>query len=274
MIKNFNPQIRRLTRKILDVPPDQPLPDCSWPVREEDCDIGSGKRLIKSKSIKREIVELRSIENRDQCTVGPELRKVLRDKTSVKNIIDVLTNLEMQAGDVSPRSRQRFMQQVEKQIDMEVSRNTQLIITYVVYFIIALIILVYKYRMEMDIYSLIVNVLPLLGIFYLHILYAERVVQSTFIHLIPILLILGYGIYSLILHSGVINPIQKWGLVSTTLAVAGLSIYLLLSFRTRYLECMYLQRGTYENGVTSIMLIGAVAVIIPLAVMVSKQLSL
>ena len=113
---------------------------------------------------------------------------------------------------------------------------------------------------------MLTNLIPLITIYFLHNLYAERVVDSGFVHLIPILLLVSYG-----LHTWTLQPGQETSLPQRTLlwvvilATLLISIKLLFSFRDVYTTCLNEQRGTQISGL-KFMMTGILGLILPLVI--------
>lgn len=272
MSRPFNPQIRKLTRLVLEIPPEAPLPDCSWPLNNRHCDLKSS-RLIESGMNPEtdERYEVRSIDDRRECSLGPEVINALKNPRYRMTILERLADMEIQMNSLPEMDRDSFVNQVDGDIQIEMNRRSRIIFSYFIYFTIALIFLTDHSRRTNSWPTVIISIVPLLTMFFLHQMYSERVANSTFVHLIPILLLVSFALFSWTMDAGGTPMLAKPALGLSILITLFFSIKLVIGFRDIYSMCASQQRGMAVD-VTKYITLGILGLIIPVIVLLSLYL--
>jgi hypothetical protein len=271
MSQRFHPQIRKLTRLVLEIPPETPLPDCSWPQSSISCDLKTRSKLIQSTAPPREeeaIYEVRSVDERRECTLGPEMLGVLLNHRDRRTVLEKLADLELKSKPIGDKEREVFIQDVEAGIMNEISRRSRLIYFYIVYYTLGILLLTQQYRQTGSGSLTLLSVFPLVAIFLLHNMYSERISSSMFVHLIPILLLISYGLYSWILQSSPSGSGPRFFLYLLMIVVIVLSLKLIADFRGVFSDCLYHQTGRRQGSNVN-MLLGVFGLIVPLTIILS-----
>jgi hypothetical protein len=278
MNRNFNPQIRQLTRLALQLPPETPLPDCSWPTRAEECDLNKRNNLIESSNISTlvERFEIRSPVERNECAIGPEFYNILKNTKDLRTVSEALADIETQAGTIPKEARKEFIHKVEGIVKEDMQRRTNVILLYVGYFTLSLIFLSYQIQKASSlvtisglnnyILTIALTVIPLIVSFVLHTRFAERVRNSTLIHLLPILLLVSIVAYNQCLEAGSADTLNKTilvGAIGGALLVGG---YLIMSFRGVFRDCAIRQRNVNFDP-TTVTGFGLVGIILPIVLL-------
>ena len=269
MERRFHPQIRKLTRLVLEIPPEKPLPDCSWPQSSKTCDLKT-PQLIQSDSLfQEESYEVRSVDERRECTLGPEIMGALMNPKDRRTVLERLADLEMSNAPSEYKDRDEFIKGVEKDILGEMSRRSQLIYFYIVYFTIGLLLLTYQNQKTGSFSLTLISVIPLIAIFFLHNMYSERVSQSMFIHLIPVLLLISYGLYSWSLqNTSSVASLGRAVMYLAVIAAIVLSVKLIADFRSVFSNCVSQQLGRPRSSDRNVLL-SIFGLILPLTVLLS-----
>lgn len=279
MIRNFNPQIRQLTKLALQLPPEAPLPDCSWPTRAEDCDLNKKNNLIQSSKVSSLVkrYEIRSPPlERNECAIGPEFYNILKNNKDLRTISEALADIETKAGTIPKDARKEFIDNVEGIVKEDMQRRTNVILLYVVYFTLTLILLSYQIQkasslvtisgLDNYVITIILNVIPLALSFVLHSRFAERVRNSTLIHLLPIFLIVSIVAYNQCLEAGSASTLNKTILVGSTIGALVFGSYLILSFRGVFKDCIIKQRNVNFDP-TLVTGIGIAGILLPIVLL-------
>jgi hypothetical protein len=284
MSRPFNPQIRKLTRLVLEIPPEAPLPDCSWPKRSEECSLGKGNLIDSRVSTRKDQYEVRSINERNECAIGPEILSALKNPQNLKKVSEMLADIEIQAGNVPLERREFFMKELKTLVDKDIQTRSQTLIYYFIYLIISFFLLGY-HNMQTPVKSplpivgnqavfTLINIVPLVAIYYLHNMFLDRVRTGTYFHIIPLALLVSYALYARILQEGSVNTTIKYlTILSVIIAIMG-SIYLLFSFQGIYSDCYRSQTNTSTLSLTPLYLGVAGGLILPLILIMSTYLAL
>ena len=278
MIRNFNPQIRQLTRLALQLPPEAPLPDCSWPTRAEDCDLNKRNNLIESSNISTlvERFEIRSPVERNECAIGPEFYNILKNNKDLRTVSEALAEIETKAGTIPKEARKDFIHKVEHIVKEDMQRRTNVIFLYVGYFTLSLILLSYQIQKGSSlittpvinnyILSIALTVIPLIVSFILHSRFAERVRNSTLIHLLPIFLLVSIVAYNQCLEAGSASAFNKSILVGSIIGALLVGGYLIVSFRGVFRDCAVRQMNKNFDP-TMMTLTGLMGITLPLVLL-------
>lgn len=284
MSRPFNPQIRKLTRLVLEIPPEKALPDCSWPKRSEECSLAKGTLIDSRVSTRNNQYEVRSIEERKECAIGPEILSALKNPLYMKKVSEMLADIEVQAGTIPPERKESFMKDLKTLVDKDIQTRSQTLIYYFIYIIISFFLLGY-HNMQSPVKSplpifgnqvifTLVNIVPLVAIYFLHSVFLDRVRSGTYFHIIPLALLVSYALYARILQEGTVNTTIKYlTILSVIIAIVG-SIYLLFSFQGIYSDCYRLQRNTSNVSLTPLYIGVVGGLIIPLILITSTYLAL
>jgi hypothetical protein len=272
MSRPFNPQIRKLTRLVLEIPPEAPLPDCSWPLNNKECDLKSSRLIESSMNPETdERYEVRSIDDRKECSLGPEVINALKNPGYRATILERLADMEIEMNNLPALERGSFVKKVDEDIQTEMNRRSRIIFSYFIYFTIALLFLTDHSRKTNSWPIVIISIVPLITMFFLHQMYSERVANSTFVHLIPILLLVSFGLFSWTMDAGGSPMLSKPVLGLSILITVFFSIKLVMGFRDIYSMCASQQRGMAVD-VTKYITLGVLGLIIPMIILLSLYL--
>lgn len=275
--RNFNPSVRTLLKKNLDIPVYEPLSECSWPQREEDCKLSIGKKLISS-SGKRQTnkYEVRSISNTpepDECAIGPEFHGLFDNDKDTRTLLEAIIDSEIKIGNIKQSQREETLRDISQVISNDISRRKYLLLAYVVYFIIAGFILNFNYQNFVNVDPgmifnnrmtlLILYLLPMITVFFLHIKFGERVRSESWFHVIPLVLLIIYGLQARIYQDGVLTPGHRLVQIVMSLVAIGISIYLLMRFRTIFETCSKYQLNRRLSG-NGYVIFGFLGLVVPL----------
>jgi hypothetical protein len=100
-------------------------------------------------------------------------------------------------------------------------------------------------------------------------MYSERVSQSMFIHLIPVLLLISYGLYSWSLqNTSSVASLGRAVMYLAVIAAIVLSVKLIADFRSVFSNCVSQQLGRPRSSDTNVLL-AIFGLILPLTVLLS-----
>jgi hypothetical protein len=276
----LNGFVREFTRRAIKIPPLQSIQGCDW-VDGGECEtVSVREKLIQSgdtlqKKLKyslRSIDEIKKIPNDNAfCSIGPEFQRILKDPEEIKTVAEAFATWT--GRDLSKSERTKFVTSLEKIISEDIRRRGFTIGLYVLYFTIALPLLVQQYTgwrnvpgLQYPLAMLSLLLLPLITSFYIHALFAERLRTSGILHILPLIILVGLVVYSVIVASGP-TPILKTALAISQWVLVLAAVYGLVYIRRQYEECRILQSGGAYNS-HKIILWGIVGLVIP-AVVVS-----
>lgn len=284
MERRFNPQIRKLTRLVLEIPPEVPLPECSWPKRSEECSKEKATLIDSRLTSRQERYEVRSLDERKECAIGPEILSALKNPVHLKKVSEMLADIEVQAGTLTPNSKPGFMKELTTLVEGDISTRSQTMIYYLIYVVIAFFLLGYQTTkppipdplpvVGNSVVFTILNILPLVSIYYLHSVFIDRVRTGSYVHVIPLALLVSYSLYTSIVHQGTVSWLKKYLLAITLLIALVCSVYLVMSFRGVYSDCYKVQRNVDEVPLTPLYLVAVGGLIIPIGLILVIYLAL
>lgn len=285
--RNFNPAVRTLLRKKLDIPQFETIPECSWPQRAEDCKLSIGKNLISS-SVKRESnkYEVRSISNipePNECAIGPEFHGLFENEQDTRSLLEALVDAEVKLGNVNKNEKGRILKDIGEVIKDDITRRRYLLLIYVVYFIVSGFLLSYNYQNFVNVEDLglfndrnillALYLVPLLTIFFLHNKFGERVRTGNIFHVIPLALIGLYILQMRIYQDGVVTSGHRLVQILVGLVAIVLSVYLLMRFRTIFENCSAYQLN-HRIDSTVYLVVGTLGLLAPLLILSGVYLTL
>jgi hypothetical protein len=270
MSRNFNPSIRTIGKLALQIPEQERLKECSWPTNPNKCETAQKINLITSASRKENVdrYEVRSITNEPQesavdkeeagCTIGPEYYPLFKDDEDVRTLAEALVDAEVRIGNVKTEMRDQMYETIVKTVKEDMMSRGRLLVFYGVYFAVGLFFLIDNYArgttlasvpvLEDRLSQLVLNTVPLLASFYLHMAYEERVRTGKFLHILPLAILISYFVMNMILRAGRVSGVSKTVLVVLALTVLIISFYLVMSLRTTYVRCSARQTGGGVNS--------------------------
>jgi hypothetical protein len=247
-----------------------------------------------SSSTRRENVEryeVRSITNEPptheseslECAIGPEFYSLFKDEKDVRTIVEALVDAEVKVGNFKVEDRQRLMEDISRTIVEDRNRRGHLLIYYAVYFIVGFYFLSDNYAkgdafasvplLEDPISQLILNTLPLLTAFYLHMIYVERVRTGSFIHILPLAILLNVFLINQVIRNGRVTEMMRSVLIISSIAAVVVTFYLIRSLRSTYNECIQRQLNKTTNT-GSLILVAIFGILLPLVLQGCTYLAL
>jgi len=288
-IRNFNPSVRTISKLALQIPDQTRLRECSWPMDPKRCEVAQQMNLITSSSRKENVnrYEVRSITNEPdeevECTIGPEFYPLFRDAGDTRTILEALVDAEVRIGSVKPADREKTYNEILETVTNDLKSRGRLLVYYGVYFVVGLFFLIDNYvrgdalisipGLEDKLSQLILNILPLLTSYYLHLTYNERVRGGGFIHLLPLAILVSYFTINRVIRSGVAGTFNKTLLVGAAATILVVAFYLIMSFRNTYERCSALQTGVRVNS-SWLILIAMFGIVIPTVLQGCSYLSI
>lgn len=295
-VRQLNPFVRDFTRKSMKLPALKPIEGCSWP--GGDCETRVQKHLIESSASGDTFLgqihkySLKSLdktprnyrEETEQCAVGPEFQNLFTNQTEIRTVADAFADWVARSKTMTKAQKLEFSTEIIKTLEGDIQRRTWTLGTYVLYFSIALFLLLQQYAQRGNlpappllgspILLLIVFLIPMIAAFYLQTRYSERLRTVGILHAIPILLLTTYAAYSLMLNQGSVSSGWKYGMMISQVLILVLVLYVFLYLRKIYDHCYRLQTGSETGPSTSssILLAGSIALPVLLTLWVTYAL--
>lgn len=295
-VRQLNPFVRDYTRRAMKIPVFDTIEGCSWPGGA--CETRVRKQLIESSVSGETFLDqsreysLKSLDNlpriyrdeSEQCAVGPEFQNLFTSQKEIRTVADAFTEWIAKSTSMTRERKLEFSEKIAKMLKEDIQRRTRTLGSYVLYFSIALLLLLQQYAQSANLPSpplfgspfllTVVFLVPLISTFYLHTLYSERLRNAGILHTIPILLLVTYAAYSIMVRQGSISSVWKYVMTISQVLILVLILYVFLYFRAIYDNCHRLQTGskTEHPNPIGLLLLGSIVIPVVLILWMSHSL--